>query len=261
MAPITMFGNSTQVSKIGILVVAYNAESTIETTLNRIPLEFVNEIDSILISDDYSRDLTSEKASEFAKNSNLPIHVISQPTNLGYGGNQKFGYSWAIQNDWDIVVLLHADGQYAPELIPQIVKPLIQNEADAVFGSRMLNKRNALKGGMPKYKWIGNQILTYFQNKLTNQNFSEWHSGYRAYKVESLKKMRLGNLSNGFRFDTQIILELLATNQRISEIPIPTFYGDEVSHVNGLEYAREIIWDTIRYRVKHGVSKESSIDK
>ena len=261
LAPFTMFGTSIQVSKIGILVVAYNAESTIETTLNRIPLEFINEIDSILISDDKSRDLTSEKASEFSKNSNLPIHVITQPTNLGYGGNQKFGYSWAIQNNWDIVVLLHADGQYAPELIPQIVKPLIENEADAVFGSRMLNKRNALKGGMPKYKWIGNQILTYFQNKLTNQNFSEWHSGYRAYKVESLKKMRLGNLSNGFRFDTQIILELLATNQRISEIPIPTFYGDEVSHVNGLEYAREIIWDTIRHRVKHGVSKESSIDK
>ena len=93
-----------------------------------------------------------------------------------------------------------------------------------------------------------------------NRNFSEWHSGYRAYRVESLKKLNLGSLSNGFRFDTQIILELLATNQRITEIPIPTFYGDEVSHVNGLEYAREIIWDTLRHRVKHGVSKESSIN-
>jgi glycosyltransferase involved in cell wall biosynthesis len=247
-------------NKIGVLVVAYNAESTIETTLNRIPTDFINKIDSILISDDNSRDLTSERASEFAKTSNLPIHVISQPINLGYGGNQKFGYSWAIQNKWDIVVLLHADGQYAPEFLPQIINPLMGNKADAVFGSRMLNKRDALIGGMPKYKWIGNQILTYIQNKLTKQNFSEWHSGYRAYKVESLKKLNLGDLSNGFRFDTQIILELLATNQRITEIPIPTFYGDEVSHVNGIEYAREIIWDTLRHRVKHGVSKESSID-
>ena len=246
-------------NKIGVLVVAYNAESTIETTLNRIPADFINKIDAILISDDNSRDLTSERASEFAKTSNLPIHVISQPINLGYGGNQKFGYSWAIQNKWDIVVLLHADGQYAPEFLPQIINPLMENKADAVFGSRMLNKRDALIGGMPKYKWIGNQILTYIQNKLTKQNFTEWHSGSRAYKVESLKKLNLGDLSNGFRFDTQIILELLATNQRITEIPIPTFYGDEVSHVNGIEYAREIIWDTLRHRVKHGVSKESRI--
>ena len=248
-------------SKVGILVVAYNAESTIESTLKRIPQEFVSEIYSILISDDRSRDLTSARASKFADNSRLPIQVVSQPINLGYGGNQKFGYSWAIKNDWDVVVLLHADGQYAPEFLAQILKPIIEDNADAVFGSRMLNKRDALKGGMPKYKWIGNQILTYIQNKLTKQNFSEWHSGYRAYKVEALKKINLGNLSNGFRFDTQIILELLATKQRISEIPIPTFYGDEVSHVNGLEYAREIIWDTIRHRVKHGVSKESSIKK
>jgi len=249
------------VIKIGILVVAYNAESTIESTLNRIPQEFVSEIYSILISDDSSKDLTSARASRFANSSKLPIQVISQPINLGYGGNQKFGYSWAIKNDWDIVVLLHADGQYAPEFVSQIVTPILENKADAVFGSRMLNKRDALKGGMPKYKWIGNQILTLVQNKLTNQNFSEWHSGYRAYRVEALKKLELGSLSNGFRFDTQIILELLGAKQRISEIAIPTFYGDEVSHVNGLEYAREIIWDTIRHRVKYGVSKESSINE
>ena len=246
--------------KIGILVVAYNAESTIESTLSRIPEAFVSEIHSILISDDKSKDLTSARATNFADSSRLPIQVVSQPINLGYGGNQKFGYSWAIQNHWDVVVLLHADGQYAPEFIPQIVKPLLEKKADAVFGSRMLNKRNALKGGMPKYKWVGNQILTFLQNKLTNQNFSEWHSGYRAYTVDALLKLNLGKLSNGFRFDTQIILELLAAKQRITEIPIPTYYGDEISHVNGLEYAREIIWDTLRHRVKHGVSKESSID-
>jgi hypothetical protein len=125
----------------------------------------------------------------------------------------------------------------------------------------MINKKNALKGGMPKYKWIGNQILTAIQNKLTKQSFSEWHTGYRAYRVRTLKKISLGNLSNGFRFDTQIILELIKIRAKFKEIPIPTFYGDEVSHVNGLEYAREIIWDTIRHRVKNGVSKESNIDK
>ena len=248
-------------TKIGVFVVAYNAESTIESTLSRIPQDFASNIYSILISDDNSKDMTSIKASDYAKSSELSIQVVVQPINLGYGGNQKFGYAWAINNGWEIVVLLHADGQYAPEFLPQIVKPLLDNKAEAVFGSRMINKRSALTGGMPKYKWIGNQILTFIQNKLTNQNFSEWHSGYRAYNVESLKKLNLGNLSNGFRFDTQIILELLAAKQRIIEIPIPTFYGDEVSHVNGLEYAREIIWDTLRHRVKYGVSKESSINK
>jgi len=248
-------------NKIGILVVAYNAESTIESTLSRIPKDFVANIYSILISDDKSKDLTSLKASNYARSSELPIEIVVQPINLGYGGNQKFGYSWAIRNDWEIVVLLHADGQYAPEFIAQIIDPLITNNADAVFGSRMINKKDALRGGMPKYKWIGNQILTFIQNKLTRQNFSEWHSGYRAYKVGALQDINLGSLSNGFRFDTQIILQLLAANKRIVEIPIPTFYGDEVSHVNGIEYAREIIWDTLRHRLKYGVSKESRIKK
>ena len=132
-------------SKIGIFVVAYNAESTIQSTLDRIPKNFVSEIHSILISDDQSQDLTSKKAKEFADRSNLPIDLVVQPLNLGYGGNQKFGYSWAIQNEWDIVVLLHADGQYAPEFIPKIIRPITENKADAVFGSRMMNKKNALK--------------------------------------------------------------------------------------------------------------------
>jgi glycosyltransferase involved in cell wall biosynthesis len=244
---------------IGVLVVAYNAESTIESTLDRIPQDFISKVYSVLISDDKSRDLTSVKANLYSKSSALPIKVVVQPKNLGYGGNQKFGYSWAISNGWDLVVLLHADGQYAPELMPLMVQPLINENADAVFGSRMINKSDALKGGMPKYKWIGNQILTFLQNKLTGQNLSEWHSGYRAYRVSSLKEIDLGSLSNGFRFDTQIILELLGRSKKIIEIPIPTYYGDEISHVNGLEYAREIIWDTIRYRLKNGVSRESNI--
>ena len=130
----------------------------------------------------------------------------------------------------------------------------MENGADAVFGSRMINKKDALKGGMPKYKWIGNQILTYLQNKLTKQSFSEWPSGYRAYRVDALRQINIGKLNNGFRFDTQIILELIRMKKSITEIPIPTYYGDEVSHVNGIEYAREIIWDTFKYRIKNGVS-------
>lgn len=247
--------------KIGILVVAYNAESTIKETVSRIPKTFIESIHQVLISDDKSVDSTSNVANELKNSTELPIKVVTQPLNLGYGGNQKFGYFWAMENNWDVVVLLHADGQYAPEFIEKIVEPITEGNFDAVFGSRMIDKKRALQGGMPLYKWIGNQVLTKIQNLLTNQTFSEWHSGYRAYRISKLRQIPLHELNNGFRFDTQIILELIKIRAKFKEIPIPTFYGDEVSHVNGLEYAREIIWDTIRHRVKNGVSKESNIVK
>ena len=246
--------------KIGILVVAYNAESTIKETISRIPKTFHNSIYEVLISDDKSIDSTTYVANQLKYNPDLPIKVVTQPLNLGYGGNQKFGYFWAIENNWDIVVLLHADGQYAPEFIEKIIDPIVKENCDVVFGSRMIDKKRALQGGMPMYKWIGNQVLTKIQNLLTNQTFSEWHSGYRAYRISMLRQIPLNKLSNGFRFDTQIILELIKLRAKFKEIPIPTFYGDEVSHVNGLEYAREIIWDTVRHRVKNGVSKDGNID-
>ena len=245
--------------KIGILVVAYNAESTIKETISRIPKTFLKSIYQVLISDDKSIDSTFNVANELKDKTDLPIKVVTQPLNLGYGGNQKFGYFWAMENNWDVVVLLHADGQYAPEFIEKIIQPIVNENCDVVFGSRMIDKKRALQGGMPVYKWIGNQVLTKIQNLLTNQTFSEWHSGYRAYRISKLRQIPLNKLNNGFRFDTQIILELIKIRAKFKEIPIPTFYGDEVSHVNGLEYAREIIWDTIRHRVKNGVSKESNI--
>lgn len=242
---------------IGILVVAYNAESTIRDTISRIPKNYVNSIHEVLISDDKSVDSTSSVAHELKNYTNLPLKVITQPLNLGYGGNQKFGYFWAMENNWDVVVLLHADGQYAPEFIEELIQPIVNENCDVVFGSRMIDKKRALQGGMPIYKWIGNQVLTKVQNALTNQTFSEWHTGYRAYRVSRLRQIPLNKLDNGFRFDTQIILELIKTGAKFREIPIPTFYGDEVSHVNGLKYAREIIWDTVRYRVKNGVSRKA----
>jgi glycosyltransferase involved in cell wall biosynthesis len=147
-------------NKIGILIIAYNAESTIESTLSRIPKDFTSNIHSILISDDNSKDLTSVKADLYAKSSNLPIQVVVQPINLGYGGNQKFGYQWAITKDLDAVVMLHANGQYAPEQMYKLIEPLEKDLADAVFGSRMMVKGAARRGGMPLYKFLGNKILT-----------------------------------------------------------------------------------------------------
>jgi glycosyltransferase involved in cell wall biosynthesis len=237
--------------KIGILVVAYNAEKTLEAVLARIPSGFIPEISSILIADDASNDSTSSVAQQIKETRpDLPITAIQHQSNLGYGGNQKAGYSWMIDNSMDIVVLLHGDGQYAPEYLPKMIEPITSSQADVVFGSRMLFKGMALKGGMPKYKFIGNKILTRWQNLMAGSKLSEWHSGYRAYSIDSLKKTQFQENSDYFDFDTEIILQMLDARQRIVEIPIPTFYGDELSRVNGMKYGWRVAKHTTKWRIK-----------
>jgi glycosyltransferase involved in cell wall biosynthesis len=239
------------VPKIGILVVAYNAEKTLESVFSRIPSEFIIEISAILIADDASNDSTGSVAQQIKETRpDLPITVIQRQSNLGYGGNQKAGYTWMIDNGMDIVVLLHGDGQYAPEYLPRMIEPITSKRADVVFGSRMLSKGMALQGGMPKYKFLGNKILTRWQNLMANSALSEWHSGYRAYSTASLIKTRYLENSDYFDFDTEIILQLLDIKQRIHEIPIPTFYGDELSRVNGIKYGWRVAKHTTKWRLK-----------
>ena len=235
--------------RIAILVVAYNAESTLRQVLDRIPASFASQITAVIVCDDASTDSTYDVILQYQLISGLPIEVVKHPENLGYGGNQKFGFQWAIQNNMDHVVLLHGDGQYAPEFLAQMVAPLLAGTADVVFGSRMMTRGNARKGGMPMYKFVGNRVLTVLQNWLAKVKLSEWHSGYRAYRVSSLANVDLERNSNAFDFDTQIILQMIGTKQRISEIPIPTFYGDEISRVNGIVYGIQILGHTIRYRL------------
>ena len=236
--------------KIGILVVAYNAEKTLESVLNRIPPNCITENSAILIADDASNDLTANIAQQIKKSRiDLPITVIEHQSNLGYGGNQKAGYSWMIENKMDLVVLLHGDGQYAPEYLPKMIEPILSLQADVVFGSRMLTRGLALKGGMPKYKFAGNKVLTFWQNLMAGSKLSEWHSGYRAYSTNSLKKTEFQNNSDYFDFDTEIILQMLDACQRIVEIPIPTFYGDELSRVNGIKYGWRVGKHTTKWRL------------
>jgi glycosyltransferase involved in cell wall biosynthesis len=121
----------------------------------------------------------------------LTVNVLRNPENQGYGGNQKLGYRWAIDRGFDVVALVHGDGQYAPEKLPMLIDPLIKGEADAVFGSRMIKKKDALDGGMPMYKWVGNQVLTSFQNTMLSTNLSEFHSGYRLYSTKALARFLL----------------------------------------------------------------------
>lgn len=238
--------------KIGILVVAYNAESTLENVVARIPREFIESISVILICDDASQDSTFSVGQSVGNSRpDLPISLIRHPINLGYGGNQKAGYRWMLNHDIDVVVLLHGDGQYAPEYLPQMVQPIISGTADIVFGSRMMVRGNALKGGMPVYKFIGNKILTFWQNRMAGIRLSEWHSGYRAYSTRSLASTDFELNSDYFDFDTEIILQMIEANQRIVEIPIPTFYGDELSRVNGVKYGWRVAKHTALWRLKH----------
>jgi glycosyltransferase involved in cell wall biosynthesis len=236
--------------RIGVVVVAYNAASTLASVLDRIPAEFRSRIEGIYIGDNNSEDSTYLVGIGYQQAvGDLPITVVRHERNLGYGGNQQAGYRWAIDQGFDIVVLLHADGQYAPEFLPEIVTPLERGEADAVFGSRMMIPGGARKGGMPLYKVVGNTILTKMQNLVVGEHLSEWHSGYRAYSVATLAELPFERLSPDYNFDTQIILQLHEARKRIVELPIPTFYGEEISYVNGMKYARQCAIDVGRYRL------------
>lgn len=237
--------------RVLIFIVAYNAERTIERVLARIPASLSEEYEvEILAIDDSSADRTFEIGQKIKAAGSLPfpLHVLFNPKNQGYGGNQKIGYHYAIKKEFDFVALLHGDGQYAPEALPGLLMPLSRGEADAVFGSRLLSQGEALKGGMPLYKFIGNRILSWFQNRLLRTQLSEFHSGYRIYSVAALEKVPFDRNTNDFHFDTEIIIQLLNAGLRIRELPIPTYYGDEICHVNGIKYAWDVMTTTLKSR-------------
>src|ERR1700744_6293464 len=206
--------------RVLIFVVAYNAEKTLESVLDRIPEELRTRNVEVLVIDDSSKDATfhtglkrEDQTSEFK------ITILRTPVNQNYGGNQKLGYRYAIDNGFDIVALVHGDGQYAPEKLPALLEPFYKDEADAVFGSRMIHKQDALKGGMPLYKWVGNQVLTRFQNAMLGSHLSEFHSGYRLYATAALRRIPFERNSNDFHFDTEIIIQLVMKKMGIVELP------------------------------------------
>ena len=237
-------------NRLLIFIVAYNAETTIEKVLGRIPESLHTEDVEVLVIDDSSKDNTFLNGLRFQeRTSAIKITILRTPENQGYGGNQKLGYRYAIDNGFDIVALVHGDGQYAPEKLPVLVGPLARGEADAVFGSRMIDKRAARAGGMPAYKWIGNQILTQFQNRILGTHLSEFHSGYRLYSTAALARVPFEKNTNDFHFDTEIIIQFVLKKLRIAELPIPTFYGDEICHVDGMKYAWDVGKATLKARL------------
>ncbi len=237
-------------ARIGILVVAYNAATTLASVLDRVPVDFRKRVSQVFVCDDASDDATYLVGLGYQQTSkDMPLSIIRHPENLGYGGNQKAGYKMAIEHDLDIIVMLHGDGQYAPEALEDVVGPLERGEADAVFGSRMMEKGAARAGGMPLYKYVGNRILTEVENRMLGTELSEFHSGYRAYSVRALKSIPFERNSDDFNFDTQIIIQLVDAGKRIKEVPIPTYYGDEICYVNGMKYARDVTVDVARYKL------------
>ena len=236
--------------KIGIFVVAYNAVNKLAWTLDRVPEEVWQKVDEVFLFDDCSTDNTYYAAIGYKHVKGIEkLTVHRNPRNLRYGGNQKAGYQYAIARGFDVVVMLHADGQYAPEALPKLLEPFENNEADMVFGSRMSVRGAARSGGMPLYKFIGNKILTWFENHITGMKLSEFHSGYRVYSCEALKKVPFLLNSGEWHFDTDILIQFHDAGLRIVERPIPTWYGDEICYVNGIAYAFNCVGSALKYRL------------
>ena len=224
--------------RVGIFVINYNAVNHLTDTIARIPSEVYKQVEEIFVIDDCSTDNSYYAALGYKHERKIEkLSVHRNEENQGYGGNQKVGYHYAIDRGFDVVALLHGDGQYAPEVLGDLLEPLLMEEADFVFGSRMSESGRALKGGMPLYKYVGNRILTVAQNYLSGLKLSEYHSGYRLYSVEALKQIPFESFTNNWHFDTQIILAMAERGMRIKELPIPTYYGEEICHVNGIPYA------------------------
>jgi glycosyltransferase involved in cell wall biosynthesis len=250
VSPLTTAPRPARQPRIMVHIVAYNAASTLSRVLDRIPRDLRPRLTEICVFDDASKDDTFLVGKGYQQTRDMPqLRVFRNPTNRGYGGNQKLGYRYAIDHGFDVVVLLHGDGQYAPEAMPNLIQPILDGEADAVFGSRMLEPGAARRGGMPFYKYLGNKILTRFENAFLEMDLSEFHSGYRVYSVAALKEIPFEANSDDFHFDTQIIIQMKAGGKRIKEVPIPTYYGDEICHVNGMKYARDVARSVLEYRM------------
>jgi glycosyltransferase involved in cell wall biosynthesis len=209
------------------------------------------KIEEVFVFDDASSDSTHAVGKQLQREEfhDGKLSIYSNERNLMYGGNQRRGYKYAITRGLDIVVLLHGDGQYAPEVMQDLLTPLETGQAEMVMGSRMLVPGAARKGNMPLYKFVGNRILTSIENRLAGTRLSEFHSGYRAYAVQALRQIPLDAMTTNWHFDTQIIIEFLKRGFRIAEVPIPTYYGDEICRVNGIPYAMHCIYEAMKYAV------------
>ena len=236
--------------KVVIIMPAYNAEKTLRQTYDEIYKDFVDEV---ILVDDNSKDNTKLVSKE------LNITTIVHKENRGYGGNQKSCYKAAIKANADIVIMLHPDYQYTPKLIPAMASMMAFGEYDAVLASRMLGN-SALKGGMPLYKYCANKFLTWFENLLTGEKLSEYHTGFRGFTRKVLEELPLEECNDDFIFDNEMITLMFYNNYKIGEISCPTKYFKEASSINfvrSCKYGLGVLAMSLKYRfAKMGIKSK-----
>ena len=240
--------------KVVVVLPAYNAERTLERTYREIPLGLV---DDVLLTDDASADHTVAVARR------LGIETIVHDRNRGYGGNQKTCYRAALERGADIVVMLHADYQYTPALIPAMAHMLASGEFDVVLGSRILGGQ-AVRGGMPVYKYVSNRVLTLLQNLLMGAKLSEYHTGYRAFTRRVLEALPLGRNSDDFVFDAEMLSQILYAGFRIGEVTCPAKYFPEASSINfsrSVRYGMGCLSTAVKFRLRcWGLGRSTTFD-
>ncbi len=227
--------------KVIAVLPALNAARTLERTVAAIPRDFVDEI---VLVDDHSTDETLALART------LPIHLVWHPHNAGYGANQKTCYLEALLREADVIVMLHPDGQYEPEMIPAMCAPILAGEADLVLGSRFAEPGMALAHGMPRWKYLVNRALTRIENRIMGTQLTEAHTGYRAYSRRFLLTIPFLRNANDFSFDSEVLMQAAAFGMRIAEVPARGRYLDDSSSVGfgaGFVYGVKTLWAGVRF--------------
>jgi glycosyltransferase involved in cell wall biosynthesis len=226
--------------KVAVVMPALNAAATIAGTVGAIPREWVDEI---VVVDDGSTDATADVARE------LDVRVVWHPHNAGYGANQKTCYLDVLQRDADVIVMLHPDGQYEPALIPELIRPILDGEADLVLGSRMMVPGAARAGGMPVYKRVANRALTGIENRAMRTSLTDLHTGYRAYSRRVLLAIPFLRNANDFSFDSEMLMQASELGFRIAEVPATSRYFRDASSVGpgaATVYGLKTLWAAAR---------------
>jgi len=227
------------VDKIFIIMPAYNAGKTIERVFARIPDPVKKRVRRYVVVNDGCSDDTDAALDRLEKRY-TDLVVLKHEKNLGYGAAEKTLLNYALKEGAEVAILLHSDGQYSPEKIPDLIKPFDNNQADIVQGSRMMGD-GALKGGMPLYKFVSNKALTFIENLSFGMKMAEFHSGYMLYARKALLEIPFNKLSNSFDFDLEMLVMAKIKGLRIVEVSIPTIYAGETSHLNPVKYGFDVL--------------------